>query len=85
MDGCQLPRNNLQLKGNQRIEKNKIKENTIWPYLAYENASNCTYWYSGTGGTYNLSGARGTGKSHKTIDMYYLLFIKFKLCGARTN
>jgi len=30
-DGSRLPRNNRQLKGNQKIETNKIKENTIWP------------------------------------------------------
>ena len=63
MDGCRFPRNNLQLKGNQRIEKNKIKEDTIWPFLAYENGCNCTYRYSGTGGTYNLPEIRGAGRS----------------------
>ena len=75
-DGSRLPRNSRQLKGNQKIEKNKIKENTIWPYPAYENGCNCNYRHSGTGSTFFLSGARGKRASHKAINLYYLLSIK---------
>ena len=84
-DGCRLPCDNLQLKGNQRIENNKIKENAIWSYPAYENGCNCTYRHSGTSDTYNLSGAFSTGKGNKTIDLYYLLSIIFYKCDVRTN